>query len=159
VATVVAKLFNIVAADKAYFGEKDAQQLAIVQRMVRDLNLPVEVVPVPTVREPDGLAMSSRNRRLSPGERRAAPALYRALETARAKILSGCNPGEAKRAAAEGLGAFRVEYLEVVDPATFAPVEHVTGPVRIAAAAWLGSTRLIDNVWCGEPVTSESGTS
>lgn len=149
VATVVTKLLNIVQADRAYFGEKDAQQLAIVQKMVADLNLPVEIVPVPTVREEDGLALSSRNRLLTAEERAVAPALYRALATARACIENGTtSAAEARRAAMAVLSGtpFRLEYLEVVDPATFQPVERITGEVRIAAAAWLGNVRLIDNV-------------
>ncbi len=152
VATVVSKLFNIVQPDSAYFGEKDAQQLAVIQRMVADLNFPIRVVPVPTVREPDGLALSSRNERLSPEERRAAPALYRALLEARCAISRGERDAEVlKSAALKTLAAeplFRPEYLEIVDPRDFQPVPRVTGGVRIAAAAWLGSTRLIDNVFC-----------
>jgi pantoate--beta-alanine ligase len=152
VATVVAKLFHIADPDLAFFGEKDAQQLAVIQKMVTDLNMPVRIVPVATVRECDGLAMSSRNARLSPAERAIAPALYRALEAARARIEAGCDSAAEVRHAAlfalERHPEFRVEYLDVVDPATMTPVEHIAGPVRIAAAAWLGSTRLIDNVSC-----------
>lgn len=150
VATVVAKLFNIVQPDRAYFGEKDAQQLAVVQRMVADLNIPVEIVPVPTVREPDGLALSSRNRRLTPDERTVAPALYQALQLAADCIHKGCTSADRVRKAAlshlENYPRFRVEYLEVVDPATMTPVPMIVGPVRIAAAAWLGNVRLIDNI-------------
>lgn len=151
VATVVAKLFAIVAPDKAYFGEKDAQQLAVIRRMVADLNLPVEIVPVATVREADGLALSSRNRRLQPEERRAAPVLFQALEAARERIAAGCvSAAEAREAALrllDGCPLVRVEYLEVVDATSMAPVEQIDGPVRIAAAVWLGGTRLIDNVY------------
>jgi pantoate--beta-alanine ligase len=158
VATVVAKLFHIVQPDKAYFGEKDAQQLAVIGRMVVDLDIPVEIVPVATVREPDGLALSSRNRRLSEEERRAAPALYHALQIAGECVASGCTSAAAVREAAlERLRAeplFRVEYLEVADPATMTPLADVTGPVRILAAAWLGKTRLIDNV----PAVRQSST-
>jgi pantoate--beta-alanine ligase len=150
VTTVVAKLFNIVQPHRAYFGEKDAQQLAAIRRMVVDLNMPIEIVPVPTAREPDGLALSSRNRRLSPEERRIAPALYRALGTAREAIASGIDdPAGVRRralAALAGHPQFRVEYFEMVDPEDMQPVQRITGPVRIAVAAWLGSTRLIDNV-------------
>ena len=154
VATVVAKLLHIVAPDKAYFGEKDAQQLAVIRRMVTDLNLAVEVIPVGTVREPDGLAWSSRNRRLNPAERRVAPVLYQALRLAREQLESGCRcAAQVKQAALERLAAeplVRVEYLEVADAASMAPVEEVAGPVRIAGAIWLGQTRLIDNVlWAG----------
>jgi pantoate--beta-alanine ligase len=150
VATVVAKLFNIVAADKAYFGEKDAQQLAVIQKMVADLNFPVTIVPVPTVREPDGLAMSSRNQRLTPEQRRAAPVLYQALCEGERLIRSGArSAAEIKQAAMARMSrnpTFRIQYLEAVDPATFQPVEIVTGDVRIVAAVWMGDVRLIDNV-------------
>jgi len=151
VATVVTKLFNIVMPDVAYFGEKDAQQLAVIQTMVRDLNMPVEIRPVATVREPDGMALSSRNQRLSAEERRAAPVLYRALLAAAGRIAAGANAAEAKRAALDAIAKeplARVEYLEVVDPRSMQPVENTAGPVRIAVAAWFGSTRLIDNVMC-----------
>ncbi len=151
VATVVNKLFNIVQPDSAYFGEKDAQQLAVIRRMVDDLNMPVGVVPVATVREADGLAMSSRNRRLSPEERRAAPALYQALLAARSAIQrGGTEPAAVKDAALAVLLGFpqlRVEYLEIVDDATQQPVERIDGPVRVSLAAWLGQTRLIDNIF------------
>ncbi len=152
VATVVAKLFHIVQPDLAYFGEKDAQQVAVIERMVEDLNFPVRVVRVATVREADGLALSSRNERLTPEERRAAPALYRALQEARRLISEGARDAEAvKRAALEMLASealLRVEYFEVVDARSFHPVAEAAGEVKIAAAAWAGSTRLIDNVSC-----------
>jgi pantoate--beta-alanine ligase len=150
VATVVAKLFNIIQPDAAYFGEKDAQQLAIIERMVRDLNFPVRIVPVATIREPDGLALSSRNQRLTPEERRVAPVLFQALSLARERIAAGeRDPEVVKRAAADllsGQAPMRLEYLEVVDPRSMQPVDRMSGPVRIAAAVWLGTTRLIDNV-------------
>lgn len=150
VATVVTKLFLIAAPDRAYFGEKDAQQLAIIERMVADLNFPITVVPVPIVREPDGLALSSRNRRLTAEEREVAPVVYQALERVRDRIRNGCHSAaDAKRAGLQLLERypqFRIDYLEVVGAATMVPVERVEGPVRIAAAVWLGSTRLIDNV-------------
>ena len=152
VATVVAKLFNVVAPDRAWFGEKDAQQLAVIQRMVADLNMPVEVVPVATVREPDGLAMSSRNQRLSPEERRIAPILYKALSAAQRTIASGNRDAAAvQEAAMQVLGresAVRVEYVEVADAFSMTPVVQIDGPVRIAGAVWIGGTRLIDNVYC-----------
>lgn len=152
VATVVLKLFNIVQPDRAYFGEKDAQQVAVIRRMVRDLNVPVSIVPVPTVREADGLALSSRNQHLSTEERRVAPALYQALQLAAQRIASGAgDPAEVKRAARALLDEHpevRVEYFEIVDPDEMQPVARITGPVRVAAAVWLGSTRLIDNVLC-----------
>jgi len=150
VTTVVAKLFAIVQPDRAYFGEKDAQQLAVVRRMVRDLNLPVEIVAGATVREPDGLAMSSRNQRLSPDERRAAAAIYRALQAAGEQIRVGAaDPEVARRRALEVLATeplLRVEYLEVVDPLLIEPVQRIQDEVLVAAAVWAGSTRLIDNI-------------
>ena len=151
VATVVMKLFGIVQPDRAYFGEKDAQQLAIIRRFVADLNVPVRVVGVPTVREPDGLALSSRNAQLGPAERQSAIALFRALKAADRRIASGDTDAEqVKRlAAAEippGNPSLRLEYLEIVDPETMLPVTVITGPVRVAGALWVGSTRLIDNV-------------
>ncbi len=152
VATVVMKLLNIVQPDRAYFGEKDAQQLAVIRRIVRDLAVPVEIVPVATLREPDGLALSSRNQRLSAAERRVAPALYRALERAGERIAAGASDVEAVKkeahAALEGLPGVRVEYLEVVDPEDMQPVDRIAGPVRVTAAVWVGATRLIDNVLC-----------
>lgn len=155
VATVVAKLFNIVSPDAAYFGEKDAQQLAVIQTMVRDLNMTVEIRHVPTVREADGLALSSRNQRLSAEERRAAPVLYKALQAAAERVRAGGDSAEARRAALDLIAReplARVEYLEVVDSRSMLPVEQPAGAVRIAVAAWLGTTRLIDNVSC-EPAS------
>ncbi len=147
VATVVVKLFNIVQPDRAYFGEKDAQQLALIRRMARDLDMPVEIVPVPTVRQADGLALSSRNRLLSEEERRRATALYRALSAAREAIAGGETDAAAvKRRALPLLEGVKVEYFEVVDAGEMQPVAQVTGPVRVAVAAWVGSVRLIDNV-------------
>ncbi|HJT88984.1 MAG TPA: pantoate--beta-alanine ligase [Bryobacteraceae bacterium] len=153
VATVVAKLFHIVMPDRAYFGEKDGQQLAIIRRMVSDLNVAVEIIAVPTVREPDGLAISSRNRRLTPEERAAAPVVYRALRLAARRAAEGCGcAAEIRQVALAELASetrARVEYLEVVDAETMAPIEKVLGPARIAAAVWFGATRLIDNISCG----------
>ncbi len=149
VATVVTKLFNLVQPDRAYFGEKDAQQLAIVQALAADLNMPVSIVPVPTVRESDGLAISSRNVRLNPAERKSAAALYRALRLAADCVSAGAGPDEAKEAALALLSkepGVRVEYFEIVDPEQMRPVEAIRGPVRIAAAVWAGATRLIDNL-------------
>ena len=150
VATVVAKLLNIVAPDKAYFGEKDAQQIAVVRRVVTDLNLPVEIVEVATVREPDGLALSSRNARLSPEQRQMAVALFEALSVARRCVEAGeRDTATIKRCAAEvflRFPALRPEYFEVADPERFVPVNRVDGPVRLAGAAWVGQVRLIDNV-------------
>jgi pantoate--beta-alanine ligase len=150
VATVVMKLFDIVQPDRAYFGEKDAQQLAIIRRLVADLNAPVQIVGVPTVREPDGLALSSRNVRLSPEERELAPMLFRALQKADRQVAMGDpDPDSVKQAALSEIKAHpsvRLEYLEIVDPDRMQPVERIDRPVRIAGALWVGSTRLIDNV-------------
>ena len=149
VATVVAKLLNIVQADRAYFGEKDAQQLAVIQKMVADLNMPVEIVPVETVREPDGLALSSRNRLLTPEQRAVAPLVYKALTVARDALLAGKLPTEARAEAVRvvsGVPEMTVQYLEIADAATMTPVDRKQGPVRIAAAVWVGKVRLIDNV-------------
>jgi pantoate--beta-alanine ligase len=152
VATVVLKLFNIVQPDRAYFGEKDAQQLALIRRMVQDLDVPVTIVPVPTVREADGLALSSRNARLNAGERVVALALYRALQIARNRIAGGAvDAEEIKQPAVAELNAepgLRVEYFEIVDPDEMQPVSRIAGPVLAAGAIWVGSTRLIDNVRC-----------
>jgi pantoate--beta-alanine ligase len=150
VATVVAKLFHIIPADRAYFGEKDAQQLAVIDKMAGDLDFPMTIVPVPTVREPDGLAMSSRNRRLTPEERRIAPALFQALCEAERLVRSGSRSAVTVRQGALDIllrnPALRIEYLEIVDLKTFIPVQEITGPVRIVVAAWLGQVRLIDNL-------------
>jgi pantoate--beta-alanine ligase len=150
VATVVTKLFNIVQPGRAYFGEKDAQQLAVIRRLVADLNLPLTIVEVTTVRESDGLAVSSRNVHLNAGERRSATALYRALAAAREQVARGERDAAALRCRALDVLAqqpeVRVEYFEVVDSNEMQPVERVEKPVRIAAAVWVGKTRLIDNV-------------
>lgn len=152
VATVVMKLLQIVRPQLAYFGEKDAQQLAVIRCLVRDLNVPVRVEAVPTVREPDGLALSSRNERLSSEERELARCLYQALSEARRQIGAGERSAEAVKqgAAARILGDrhLRLEYLEVVSPEDLQPVERIEGPVLVAAALWVGSTRLIDNLLC-----------
>jgi pantoate--beta-alanine ligase len=150
VATVVAKLFNIIQPDSAYFGEKDYQQLCIIRRMVQDLNFAIEIVPVPIFRDADGLALSSRNVYLDQDQRAAAPALYRALMTARGMIEDGeRNADVVKQASGWILDAeqrLRPEYFEIVDPVELRPVSEVTEEVRIAGAVWVGKTRLIDNV-------------
>ena len=152
VATVVLKLFQIVQADKAYFGEKDAQQLAIVRRLVSDLNVPVSVVGVATVREPDGLALSSRNERLNAAERPLATALYRALKQVKEAVAAGISDAaELKRRGSEQIlrdDRLKLEYLEIVEPVDFQPVSTVKGPVVAAGALWVGATRLIDNMRC-----------
>jgi pantoate--beta-alanine ligase len=150
VATVVTALFNLVRADLAVFGQKDAQQLAVIRQLVRDLHLPVEIVPGPTIREADGLAMSSRNAYLSPVERQAATVLHRALRAAEAVISQGARSGDAVRARmAEVLNTeplARVEYAEVVDADTFRPVEALQGRLVLPLAVRVGGTRLIDNI-------------
>jgi pantoate--beta-alanine ligase len=149
VATVVCALFHLVRADLAVFGEKDAQQLAVVRRMVRDLHLPVEIVGAPTLRELDGLAMSSRNVYLGPEERRAATVLHRALTAAAEAIAAGERRGdEVRRILSEILGSeslARIDYAEVVDAQTFQPVTKLSGRVVLPLAVRIGATRLIDN--------------
>jgi pantoate--beta-alanine ligase len=149
VALVVAKLFNIVQPDEAFFGQKDAQQALVIQRMAADLDFPVRITIGPTVRESDGLAMSSRNRYLDGAERERAPALYRALQDARAAVARGERGagavGSRVRRAMERAG-FEVDYAEVVDGETLGPLDRIEGTVLIAAAGRLGRTRLIDNV-------------
>lgn len=155
VATVVLKLLEIVRPDIAYFGEKDAQQLAVVRRLVTDFNVPVRIAGVPTVREPDGLALSSRNQRLSAAERRLAPCLYAALRRVAANVETGVsNVSDIINDAATAIPAderLRLEYLELVDAEDFQPVTRVTGPVVAAGALWVRNTRLIDNVRCTPP--------
>jgi len=153
VATVVMKLLQIVQPDRAYFGEKDAQQLAVIRRMVMDLNVPVTIVPVATVREPDGLAMSSRNQHLNPAERQTATALSQALFAARDLIQKGeSSPVVIQSTVGPLLAGIRVEYFSIVDPEMLHPVPRIERLVLIAGAIWLGSTRLIDNV-TGSPVS------
>ncbi|HEV8631569.1 MAG TPA: pantoate--beta-alanine ligase [Thermoanaerobaculia bacterium] len=150
VATVVAQLFHLVQPDRAVFGEKDAQQLAVVRQLVRDLHFPVEILAGPTVREPDGLAMSSRNAYLSAAERRAATVLHRALRAAEALVAGGERRAAAVVAhmeavlAAEPLAA--ADYVAVVDPDSFQPVETLSGNVVLPIAVRIGGTRLIDNL-------------
>ena len=150
VATVVLKLLNSVQPDIAYFGEKDFQQLAIVRRLAEDACLPVEIASVETVREPDGLALSSRNALLSRAERASAPVIFRALRRARNAVESGQQEaGKVVTLARQVLDEeplLKLDYLEIVDPDTLEPVRSIHGPVRIAAAAFFGSTRLIDNI-------------
>jgi pantoate--beta-alanine ligase len=146
VCTVVAKLLNVVTPDVAFFGQKDAQQVAVLRRMVRDLDLPVVLEVVPTVREPDGLAMSSRNRRLAADERDRALALSRALQAAERAVDAGERDAAAvERAARAAMGGLEPEYLALVDPDSFSPVQQVNGRVLVTVAARVGGTRLIDN--------------
>jgi pantoate--beta-alanine ligase len=148
VALIVTKLFNIVRPDLAFFGRKDAQQLAVVRRLARDLDLGVEVIGVPTVREPDGLALSSRNIHLTADERAVAPDLHRALQAgARAAAAPGSVSADVLAAASRALTpAFTIDYLAVVDADTFEQTDHVTERSLLVAAARLGRTRLLDNV-------------
>jgi pantoate--beta-alanine ligase len=149
VATVVAKLLNAFTPDKAYFGQKDAQQVVVIKQMVRDLNFPLEIVVCPIVREPDGLAMSSRNVYLNPEERIAAAVLCRALSAAKAKYDAGERDAEMLRAAmsstiaAEPLA--REEYVSAADPDTLTELERIDKGVLLSMAVRLGKTRLIDN--------------
>jgi pantoate--beta-alanine ligase len=148
VATVVTKLLNIVGPDIAYFGQKDAQQARVIQQLVRDLNIPVRIAVCPIVREGDGLAMSSRNARLSPEERARAVALNRGLEAISSAVAAGVHdPAKARlRALAELTQAgIQPEYLEIVDTETLAPVPHIDRDVLALVAARVGATRLIDN--------------
>jgi pantoate--beta-alanine ligase len=148
VATVCCKLFTQVAPDIAVFGEKDYQQLRVVRQMVSDLDLPLEIVAAPTVRESDGLAMSSRNRYLSAEDRATAPTIHRVIVS----VAKAAVEGKEAAAIAEGMrvleaASFKVDYLEVRDAETLKPVEaRASRPKRVLAAAWLGKTRLIDNV-------------
>ena len=149
VATVVTKLFGMTRADRAYFGQKDWQQLQVVQRLVADLNLPVEIVACETLREADGLAMSSRNARLSAKARAVAPALLAALQQAAQSIRAGHAPEQALDAARQQVlaaGFERVEYIELRDPQSLLPADDPTRPLRMLAAAWLDGVRLIDNI-------------
>jgi pantoate--beta-alanine ligase len=148
VATVVTKLLTQVAPDVALFGQKDFQQLRVIQRVVTDLDLPVRIRGVPTIREADGLALSSRNRYLTAEERRVAPALHAAL-SAVAEAVRGGTPVAGPVAQATGRlteAGFTVQYLAVCDADTLAPVEQVSGPARVFVAGYLGRTRLIDNI-------------
>ncbi len=149
VCTVVAKLFNIIMPDRAYFGEKDAQQLAIIKRMAHDLNFKTEIVPCPIVREPDGLAMSSRNIYLSSEERIAALVISKSLSIAQSALFNG------EKDAAE-IGSLiageisheplaHIDYINIVDALTLRPIDRIQGTVLVAAAVYIGSTRLIDN--------------
>lgn len=153
VTTVVAKLFHIVAPDAAFFGQKDAAQIAVVRRMVRDLNFPVEIVACPIVRESNGLAMSSRNAYLDTEQRKQALVLSRSLQ--RVKALADSGEGEAVRLIAAGRdeisreSAVRLDYFEIVNPDTLDPVAEISDAALIAVAAYVGNTRLIDNILLG----------
>ena len=159
VTTVVAKLFHIVEPDKAFFGQKDAAQVAIIRRMVRDLNLPVGIVVCPIVREADGLAMSSRNAYLGPEERKRAVVLHRALVRVQRMVEAG--ERDVGPLSAAGIYEFaressvRLDYFEIVNPDTLDPVEDVSRGALVAVAAYVGATRLIDNILLG-PAKSDN---
>lgn len=150
VTTVVAKLFNIVQPTRAYFGQKDAQQTVVLRQMVRDLNFNLEIVVGPTVREPDGLALSSRNKYLSPAGREAATVLYRALKRAQAAYEAGERSGDAlRRVMTETIvrePLARLDYVSAADPRTLEEIEQADGGVLLSMAVFIGDTRLIDNL-------------
>jgi pantoate--beta-alanine ligase len=161
VATVCAKLFAIARAECAYFGAKDAQQVAVLRQMVRDLALPTEIVVVPTVRDDDGLALSSRNAYLRPPERAAAPGLYRALQAMAEAVTRGeTNRDRIVAAGRAHIGQLREAYLDIVDPLTFEPLHDIgsrSGSDAVVAigSAWLGTTRLIDNLTLSVPAAAQ----
>ncbi len=150
VATVVAKLFNLLEPHRAYFGQKDAQQLAVIKKMVRDLNMDLEIVPVPTVREQDGLAMSSRNIFLNPRERQAAPVLYRSLCLAQGMYKSGeRNAGKIREAMMKLIQKeplAQIDHVSIAHPETLEELEELAGPALVSLAVRIGPTRLIDNI-------------
>ena len=150
VMTVVSKLFNIVQPDIAVFGRKDGQQLAVIRRMVSDLNFPIEIIGGETVRESDGLAMSSRNKYLTEEQRKSAPALYKSLLLAKTMIENGETDSskivERMRDYISNSGDFKIQYIEIVDADTLVPVDKIRNKVMIALAVFLGETRLIDNI-------------
>ena len=148
VCTVVAKFFNITQPINAYFGEKDAQQLAIIRKMVFDLNFPVNIIGVPIVREKDGLAKSSRNTYLSSEERKAATILYKAIQLGKQTIQYGCSAKciiDTMTDTIQTEPLAKIDYISVVDAKTMQPVQEVTAPVLVAMAIYIGPTRLIDN--------------
>jgi len=150
VSTVVSKLFHIIEPNVAFFGQKDAAQVAVIRRMVRDLNLPVEIAVCPIVREPDGLAMSSRNRYLDPEQRKHALVLSQSLKSVKKLFAEGERNAPALisigRSCFEACPNVRLDYFEIVDPDTLDPVETLKQPALVAVAAFVGTTRLIDNV-------------
>ena len=150
VCTIVLKLFHLFQPAAAVFGKKDRQQLGVIRRMVRDLDVPVEIIGCPTVREPDGLALSSRNRRLDPSQRADAPRLHRALQAAAASFAAGERSADALVDAArdvlDGSPLVRVDYVELVDAGTLQPLHHIDRPAILAAAVFYGEVRLIDNL-------------
>ncbi|MBN1764842.1 MAG: pantoate--beta-alanine ligase [Sedimentisphaerales bacterium] len=155
VCTVVAKLFNIIQPDSAYFGQKDAQQVAVIQRMVSDLNMPVEIRSCPIVREPDGLAMSSRNRYLNPEQRRQSLCLFEALSLARELVCGGqANSAiiiEHMQEIITSHSEVRIDYISIVDNTLLQPLLKIDRPALIALAVYIGRTRLIDNIIVDPP--------
>ena len=153
VATVVAKLFNIIQPTRAYFGQKDAQQSVVIKKLVRDLELPVEVIVAPTVREADGLALSSRNSYLTPEQRASAPAIFRALSAARERFEAGERDAEILREAMRRTIAaepqMRIDYVSIADPLSLRELAAVEGQALASMAVRLGATRLIDNLILG----------
>ncbi len=153
VATIVCKLFNIVQPDKAYFGQKDAQQLVVIKKMVSELNMDLEIIAVPTVREPDGLAMSSRNTYLDPEERKAALVLWKALSHAQELWSKGEKSAERLRQEMNALiqkePRARIEYLSVADPDSLEELSQIEGAALVSMAVRIGKTRLIDNITLG----------
>lgn len=147
VATVVTKLFNAVLPHRAYFGQKDAQQCAVIKRMARDLDMGIEIVEMPIVREPDGLAMSSRNTYLDADERRRGLCLSRSLFAARERIEAGERDAKAIiEQVRAGMADVQIDYVELVDGNTMKPLDRIEGTILLAVAAWVGKTRLIDNI-------------
>jgi pantoate--beta-alanine ligase len=160
VATVVAKLFNVFAPDRAYFGQKDAQQVVVIKRMVEDLSIPTDVVVCPTVRAPDGLALSSRNSYLNPEERQAATVLFRALSEASAAYSHGRRDAAALRAVMKAVleqePLARADYISVADPRTLAELEQLDDGALASLAVFIGRTRLIDNILLSRPDDSSA---
>lgn len=156
VATVVAKLFNAVRPHRAYFGQKDAQQAAVIRRMVRDLDMGIEIVEMPVIREPDGLAMSSRNKYLNPEERQRALALSRGLSLARELLQSGeRDPQIIIETVRSAMSAVDIDYIELADAGEITPLDRVRGTILLAVAARVGDTRLIDNIKFTVPDSEE----
>lgn len=149
VCTIVAKLFNIVIPDKAYFGEKDAQQLVIIKRMVQDLNFDIEIMPCPIIRESDGLAMSSRNSYLSAQEREAAIIISKSLKLAKQMLYQGQrNADIIKQLIIDNISSeplANINYVDIIDAVTLKPISNITTPILVAVAVYTGKTRLIDN--------------
>ncbi len=150
VTTVCAKLFNIVAPDVAFFGQKDAQQALVIKRMVQDLNMPLAIEVCPTIREPDGLAVSSRNQYLDPEQRREAARLYQTLQTCQAQIAQGQRSAApliaTMREVLQRIPAAEIDYVSIVDAETLAPAERLRGRILVALAVTIGPARLIDNI-------------